>query len=204
MPLTNIVVTDPLSTDCSRTIANLAIAQVVTFTCSLSNVQSSFTNVATVTANTGQTTVTDQDTADVVVQMLAYGRTPGYWKNHPADWVSGYTPNDYIQNIFNIPTRFYKAGVLDIIAPSGKDRLIDGSSYKGGSSLDGSFQILMRAAIAALLNEAYYGSYYPGATSPAALITQVNGVLITESRTNYLALASILDNWNNGNHSSLP
>jgi hypothetical protein len=76
--------------------------------------------------------------------------------------------------------------------------------YRGGTTLSGSFQILMRAAIAALLNEAYYGIYYPGATSTTALIAEVNSVLATKSRTSYLTLATTLDNWNNAIHSSLP
>lgn len=313
VPLSNVVVTDPLSLSCERTIANLAIAEVVTFTCSKSDIQGSFTNVATVTANFGQTPITDQDSAAVVVSLLPditlsktasvstvpatgglvdytlrvtnvgpqqvtltslsdnevalspacisligqtiaagsflqcvipgvfvtwtgeavftntasasaqnpeqlsdtatasatvtfgwYGRTPGFWKNRPQAWISGYTPNQNIQDIFAIPTRFLKSGVLDIITPSGKDRLIDGLSYRGGTNLDGSFQILMRAAIAALLNEAYYGDYYPGATSTAALITQINGVLALENRSMYLALATTLDGWNNAIHQNLP
>ncbi|MEY3378903.1 MAG: hypothetical protein RLZZ125_480, partial [Actinomycetota bacterium] len=66
------------------------------------------------------------------------------------------------------------------------------------------FQILMRAAIAALLNEAYYGIYYPGATSPAGLIAQVNSTLATQNRASYITLASLLDYWNNAIHSTLP
>jgi len=62
----------------------------------------------------------------------------------------------------------------------------------------------MRAAIAALLNEAYYGTYFPGATSTSALIAQVNGTLATQNRGSYLTLATTLDNWNNAIHSSLP
>ena len=313
IPLSNVVVSDPLTTDCSRTITSLSIAQVVTFTCTKLNVQGSFTNVVTVTTNTDQGVITDTDSADVVVVVLPditlskvanvltipatggpvdytlrvsnvgtttvtltsltdnkvalspacvaligqtiaagsylqcvipgvivtwtgdpsfintatavgtdalqnsdtatasatvtfgwYGRTPGYWKNHPEAWTSGYTPNQFIQDVFTIPTSFLKSGVLDISSPSGKDRLIEGLAYKGGTNLNGAFQILMRAAIAALLNEAYYGNYYPGATSTTALIAQVNGVLATQNRSSYLTLATTLDNWNNAIHSSLP
>jgi uncharacterized repeat protein (TIGR01451 family) len=313
IPLTNVVVSDPLSADCSRTITSLAIAQVDTFTCTKLNVQGTFTNVVTVTANTDQGPITDTDSADVVVVALPdisvskvsnvstvpvtggpvdytirisnvgtttvtltsltdnkvalspdcvaligktiaagsylqcviagvnvawtgepsfvntatavgtdvfqnsdtatasatvtfgwYGRTPGYWKNTPEAWTSGYTTNQFIQDVFTIPTTLLKAGILDISSPTGKDRLIEGLAYKGGTNLNGGFQILMRAAIAALLNEAYYGIYYPGATSTTALIAEVNGVLATQNRGSYLALATTLDNWNNAIHSSLP
>jgi hypothetical protein len=313
IPLTDIVVADPLAPLCDRSFATLAIAEVQTFTCTLADLQSSFTNVATVTANTGTTTISDSDSAEVVVVALPdislskisnvstvpvtggpvdytirisnvgtttvtltsltdnkvalspdcvaligktiaagsylqcviagvnvawtgepsfvntatavgtdvfqnsdtatasatvtfgwYGRTPGYWKNTPEAWTSGYTTNQFIQDVFTIPTTLLKAGILDISSPTGKDRLIEGLAYKGGTNLNGGFQILMRAAIAALLNEAYYGIYYPGATSTTALIAEVNGVLATQNRGSYLTLATTLDNWNNAIHSSLP
>jgi uncharacterized repeat protein (TIGR01451 family) len=312
--LTDVVVTDPLAPTCDRTFATLAVGEVQTFTCVLSNAQGSFTNVATATANTGSTTISDSDSADVVVDILPditlsktasvttvpvtgglvdytlritnvggeavvlttlsddkvtlspactaligqtiavgsylecviigvnvvwtgsptfinnatalatdpeqstdsatasatvtfgwYGRTPGFWKNQPEAWAGlGYTTGQTIRSVFTVPTELLKSGLLDISAPAGEDTLIQGLGYRGGTNLSGSFQILMRAAIAALLNEAYYGIYYPGATSTAALITEVNSVLATKSRTSYLALATTLDNWNNAIHSSLP
>ncbi len=314
IPLANVVVTDPLVPTCDRSFATLAIAEVQTFTCVLANPQSSFTNLVTVTANTGTTTISDSDSADVVLDLLPdisitktasvttvpvtgglvdyalritnvggesviltslsdsavalssacaaligqtiaagsylecviagvnvtwtgsptflntatavatdpeqntdtasasatvtfgwYGRTPGFWKNQPEAWAGlGYTTGQTIRSVFTVPTELLKSGLLDISAPAGEDTLIQGLGYRGGTTLSGSFQILMRAAIAALLNEAYYGIYYPGATSTAALITEVNSVLATKSRTNYLALAALLDNWNNAIHSSLP
>jgi uncharacterized repeat protein (TIGR01451 family) len=314
VPLTNIVVADQLAPDCAKSIASLAIAEVQTFNCTLTNVQSSFTNIATVTATYGQTNVNDQDSADVVVAVLPditlskvanvltvpatggsvdytlrisnvgttsvtltslvdnkvalspacvaligqtiaagsylqcvipgvivlstgdpsfintanavgtdvlqnsdtatasatvtfgwYGRTPGFWKNKPEAWAGlGYTNSQTIRSVFTVPTELLKSGLLDISAPAGEDTLNQGLSYRGGTNLSGSFQILMRAAIAALLNEAYYGVYYPGATSTTALIAEVNSVLATKSRTSYLTLAATLDNWNNAIHSSLP
>ena len=313
VPLTDVVVTDPLSTACNRTIASLAISEIVSFSCTRTNVLSSFTNVVTVSTNYGSLVVSDQDSADVLIDVLPditvsktasvltvpatgglvnytirisnigsetvvvtslidskvalspaclalvgqsiapgsflqcviagvnviwtgdpsfvntataiasdpeqntdtasasatvtfgwYGRTPGYWKNHPEDWTSGYTTNQFIQDVFNVPADFLKSGNLDISSPAGKDRLIDGLAYRGGNNLDGAFQILMRASIAALLNEAYFGVYYPGATTTSALIAQVNEVLASKSRANYLGLATVLDNWNNAIHSSLP
>lgn len=119
-------------------------------------------------------------------------------------WICGYTPVQFIQDVLIIPSVLLKSGELDISKPKGKDTLIEGLAYQGGSSLTGGFEILMRAAIAALLNEAYYGSYYPGATSITALIAQVNATLATKDRAEYLKLASYFDNWNNAIHSSLP
>ena len=313
IPLSNIVVTDPLSPDCDRIFATLQVAEVVSFTCTKTLVQTSFTNVVTVSASTGTSTISDSDSAEINVDILPdisltktanpntvpatgglvdytlrisnigleavvvtalsdskfplssacsaligqsiapgsflecviqglvpastgetsfintatataqdpeqnadtatatatitygwYGRTPGFWKNNQQAWVSGYTPNQFIQDVFTIPSTLLQSGVLDLVKPSGKDRLIDGLNYQGGSNLSGGFQILMRAAIAALLNEAYYGIYYPGATSPAGLIAQVNSTLATQNRASYITLASLLDYWNNAIHSTLP
>jgi hypothetical protein len=164
---------------------------------------SKFINTATAVGTDPQQNA-DTASASATVTFGWYGRTPGYWKNHPEDWTSGYTPTQYVQDVFTVPSTLFKLGILDVGAPSGKDRLIDGLGYQGGSALSGAFQILMRAAIAALLNEAYYGTYFPGATSTSALIAQVNSALATQNRGSYLALATTLDNWNNAIHSSLP
>jgi len=63
--LTNVVVTDPLSPNCDRTIGNLAAGASVSYTCTRPNVRSDFTNVATATGTSGTQTVTAKDTAPV-------------------------------------------------------------------------------------------------------------------------------------------
>ncbi|NCX00732.1 MAG: DUF11 domain-containing protein, partial [Actinobacteria bacterium] len=212
IPLSNIVVTDPLSPDCDRIFATLQVAEVVSFTCTKTLVQTSFTNVVTVSASTGTSTISDSDSAEINVDILPdisltktanpktvpatgglvdytlrisnigleavvvtalsdskfplssacsaligqsiapgsflecviqglvpastgetsfintataaaqdpeqnadtatatatitygwYGRTPGFWKNNQQAWVSGYTPNQFIQDVFTIP-----------------------------------------------------------------------------------------------------
>lgn len=55
--LKNVVVTDPLEPNCDRTIGNLAIGASDTYTCTSSNIQEAFTNVASVT---GESVVDDQ------------------------------------------------------------------------------------------------------------------------------------------------
>jgi hypothetical protein len=170
----------------------------------LSTGDPSFINTATA-VGTDVLQNSDTATASATVTFGWYGRTPGFWKNKPEAWAGlGYTNSQTIRSVFTVPTELLKSGLLDISAPAGEDTLNQGLSYRGGTNLSGSFQILMRAAIAALLNEAYYGVYYPGATSTTALIAEVNSVLATKSRTSYLTLAATLDNWNNAIHSSLP
>ena len=64
VPLTNVVVTDPLAPDCDEPIGNLAVGASDTYTCTLANVTASFTNVAT--ADSTETGPVSDD-ADVVV-----------------------------------------------------------------------------------------------------------------------------------------
>jgi uncharacterized repeat protein (TIGR01451 family) len=63
--LTNVVVSDPLSPDCDRTIGDLAPGASVSYSCTRPNVRSDFTNVATATGTAGTQTVTAKDTAPV-------------------------------------------------------------------------------------------------------------------------------------------
>lgn len=163
----------------------------------------SFVNTATVIGMDNESNM-DTATASATVNFWWYGRTPGYWKNHPGAWPSGYAPGDLVQNVFAVPSTLKSGGNLDLNKDGKADTLIDGLSYKGGSALQGGAQILMRAAIAALLNEAYYGAGFPIASSTSELITQINQTLATQSRSQYVSFASYLDYWNNAVHASLP
>jgi hypothetical protein len=138
------------------------------------------------------------------VNFWWFGRTPGFWKNKPETWPTPYTPSNQIQSVFAIPGALLSSGNLDLDRNGSRDTLMSGLNYRGGSGLSGGAQILMRAAIAALLNETYYGADFPFASSPADLIAKVNVVLATQSRSEYVSYASLLDYWNNAVHASLP
>jgi uncharacterized repeat protein (TIGR01451 family) len=197
-----------LSPECSA-LVGYVLAPLAYVECSTNNYYltglpgGSFTNTATAVATDNEGN-TDTAIASAVVNFWWYGRTPGYWKNHPEAWTSGYTTNMFIQEIFNTPSGLLIGGTLDLDKNGLKDNLIAGLAYRGGTGISGAAQILFRAAIAALLNEAYYGADYPGATSTSALIAKVNEVLATNDRAQYLALASYYDYWNNAVHASLP
>ena len=164
---------------------------------------STFVNTATViVADNEANTATASATATITSTW--YGRTPGFWKNHPEAWFSGYTPSANIQSVFTVPGALLTGSNLDLDKNGVRDTLMAGLGYKGGSTLAGAAQILLRASVAALLNEAYYGAGYPGENSVSALIARVNTVLASQNRSSYLALASEYDKWNNGIHSSLP
>lgn len=156
-----------------------------------------FINTATAVAKDNEDNLATAS-ASVTLKSYWFGRSPGYWKNHPQDWQSGYTPIMNIQDIFNVPSSLLSNGILDLDGNKVKDTLMAGLNYKGGSGLSGGAQIMLRAAVAALLNEAYYGADFPAESSVSALITRVNSVLTTLNRASYLALAADYDKWNNG------
>jgi uncharacterized repeat protein (TIGR01451 family) len=69
--LTNVVVSDPLSPNCNRTIGTLAPGASTSYTCTRANVTTNFTNVAVASGTAGGTTVTAQDTAPVTAKAAA-------------------------------------------------------------------------------------------------------------------------------------
>jgi hypothetical protein len=111
------------------------------------------------------------------------GCTPGFWKKWTSQWVT-YSPNAKISNVFS------NSGPYSDLS------LKNGLSLQGGNTIDGAKEILLRAAIAALLDEAKFGDQYPY-ESTAALIADVNAALGSGNRDTILKLATTLDSYNN-------
>jgi hypothetical protein len=123
-------------------------------------------------------------TNDDVKQVGTEGCSHGFWKKHLAAWApTGYSPNQAVSSVFS------GAGAL------GSSTLLKALSFKGGSTLDGAERILLRQAVAALLNAAHPGVSYPKTT--AEVISDVNAALASGQRTTILSLASSLDALNN-------
>jgi hypothetical protein len=115
------------------------------------------------------------------------GCTPGYWKNHEESWAgTGYTTDQTVESVFADA-----AGYPALAAAS----LLDALDFGGGPDAEGAAQILLRAAVAALLNASHPDVNYP--TSAADVITMVNAALASGDRDTMLALATSLDNDNN-------
>lgn len=112
------------------------------------------------------------------------GCTPGYWKQkqHFDSWV-GYTPVQTLESVFDMPDAF------------GMDNLslVDALGLPGGPGSLGAARILMRAAVAALLNSGAVDY----TMSTAEVIAAVNAALATNDRDTMLGLASSLDSDNN-------
>ncbi len=153
----------------------------------------------------GRDNENNEDTAtdDETIRFYWYGFTPGYWKNHPDQWPihTLFATNQTVRSVFPISDlRYLTNGKLDLNKDGREDTLMDALNYKGGSDLKGKAQILLRAAVAALLNESALGDYFPPYDSVDELKAAVNAALATGNKTTIGLLASQLDYWNNGIH----
>jgi hypothetical protein len=117
---------------------------------------------------------------------LDEGCTPGFWKNHRAAWAAtGYSPSQTTVSVFSAASGF----------PSlASKTLLQSLQGGGGSGTVGAAKILLRAAVAALLNAAHPNLDYP--RTPANVISAVNAALASNSRSTMLTLATALDNDN--------
>jgi hypothetical protein len=117
----------------------------------------------------------------------ATGCTPGYWKNHTESWAgTGYSPGQSTGSVFSGASAF---------PPLAAQSLLLSLQGGGGPGTLGSAKILLRAAVAALLNAAHSGVDYPRTT--AEILADVNAALTSNNRDTMLALASELDGDNN-------
>ncbi len=114
------------------------------------------------------------------------GCTPGYWKNHTDSWPpTGYSPAQSVSSVFAAAGAYTQ----------GSASLLDALSFGGGPGVEGGVKILLRAAVAGLLNASHPGVDYT--TSAAALIADVDAALASGDRDTMLALASSIDADNN-------
>jgi hypothetical protein len=115
------------------------------------------------------------------------GCTPGYWKNHTGAWAgTGYSPGQTAGSVFSM-------GGFPSLASQTLLQTLQGG---GGPGTLGAAKTLLRAAVAALLNAAHSGVDYPRTTTQ--IISDVNAALASNNRSTMLALATALDNDNNG------
>jgi hypothetical protein len=135
---------------------------------------------STVTIDAGD----DSGGVDFCIDGEAFsGHTPGFWKNHLSAWV-GYSPSAPVSSVFS-GANPNQAGKT----------LLQALQFGGGPGVDGAEQILLRAAVSALLNSTSSLVNYPLTT--AQVISQVSAALATDNRATILALATTLDNYNN-------
>lgn len=110
-----------------------------------------------------------------------HGCTLGFWKNHTADWHT-YTPGTLVGSVF-----------ANTGTASGST-LLEALSFGGGPTVQDAKNLLLKQAVAALLNSTTPGMNYPLTT--AQVIAQVNAAMATNNRATILALANTLDGFN--------
>jgi len=110
---------------------------------------------------------------------------PPRWKQkqHFDSWPAPYTPSTMLNSVFSNTGKPANMTLLQAL------------SFKGGSTIDGAKSILLRAAVAALLNSASPNVDYPLTT--VEVISKVDAALATNDRSAILMLASQLDAFNN-------
>jgi hypothetical protein len=113
------------------------------------------------------------------------GCTPGYWKNHLASWAgTGYSPTSLVSAVFS-GANAGQAGAT----------LLQALNFGGGPGVDGAERILLRAAVASLLNASHPSVDFE--MSASEVISQVSTALASNNRATILALATTLDDANN-------
>jgi hypothetical protein len=116
------------------------------------------------------------------------GCTPGYWKQrqHLDSWApTGLSPQQSVESVFDAPA----------FPALGAASLLNALQGGGGSGLTGAARILLRAAVAALLNASHPDVDYP--RTSAQVVSAVNAALASGSRSTMLSLATRLDALNN-------
>jgi len=116
------------------------------------------------------------------------GCSHGYWKNHTSEWPSPYTTSTQLQGPFFIPA----VTELSFMQVHTFAMALD---YPGGPDLGGAARILLRNAVASLLNAEHSDVAYP--LSAQQVKDQVNAALASLDRQTILALEAELDLLNN-------
>jgi hypothetical protein len=130
--------------------------------------------------------IRDDDDHSVELVTRAEGCTPGFWKNHPAQWpATGFSTGQTLESVFDVPNNYG----LD------NNTLLQALSFQGGNNATGAARNLLRASVAAVLNSAHPDVEYPRST--ADVISAVNAALASGNRATMLGLASQLDADNN-------
>jgi hypothetical protein len=120
------------------------------------------------------------------------GCTPGFWKTSTACWCEDFNTTDLLGSVFTIPCgAVYGTGSNCL----GNKTMLQALSFGGGSTTKAKAQILLRAAVAALLNACNDDVDFP--LTEQAIIDAVNEAIASMDKTEIITLAGVLDYYNN-------
>lgn len=116
------------------------------------------------------------------------GCTPGYWKQeqHFDSWPFPYEPNTLLRDVFMTTPAEY---VPD-------DTFLEALNYGGGPGVEGATRILLRAAVAALLNAEALDEAFED--EPGQIVGTTVDRLESQWRPTILTRATYFDSINNG------
>lgn len=118
-------------------------------------------------------------------QTSIQGCSHGYWKNHTASW-QGFAPSATVGSVFSAAAGGDFASVT----------LLEALQLPGGRGVSGATQILLREAVAALLNAAHPNVNF--AFSVGSVQSQVNAAISSGNRTTILNAKDVLEAENAG------
>jgi uncharacterized repeat protein (TIGR01451 family) len=139
----------------------------------------------------GEITKDANATCPVEVPGL-HGCTPGFWKNHPDCWCDEFEPTDTLGSVFDIPCGATYGTGTNCLA---NKTLMQALAFQGGSTVKQKAQILLRAAVSALLNACSENVDYP--LTVGAVIEAVNEAIASMDKGEIISLAGQLDEFNN-------
>jgi hypothetical protein len=119
-------------------------------------------------------------------ESVAGGCSHGYWKNHLTEWPSPYTANTTLDDVFQ----------LGPFGTLGNVKLTDALGFTGGSGNLGKAKILLRNAVAALLNSTKGEITF--AFTKDEVVSKVNAALASNDATTILALEAEFETANHG------
>lgn len=130
-------------------------------------------------------------TVQAVFTEIVDGCSPDFWKDNTAEWtVTGFLPGQSVQSVFSkgffLWTYKEKSLLQAVISESD-----DGAVFDRRGQAKEAARILIRAAVAALLNSAHPEVDFPPTTSE--VINEVNTALASHNRDTILALAAELE-----------
>ena len=132
-------------------------------------------------------TVIDEDPSHYFGESRVEGCSLGYWKNHLNAWPpTAYSPGQLVESAFS------EAAAYPALAAA---TLHEGLKLKGGPTVEAAAGLLLKQAIAALLNAAHPDISYP--RSESAMIADVNAALASGDRQTILSFKDALDTDNN-------
>ena len=187
VPLTDILVEDDQGVAVICPIDVLAPGETMTCVASGEAVAGQYANIAVVTATAPDGTVVSDEDASHYLGVEVEGCSLGYWKNHAASWAAtGLDPNEAVDSVFAEAAAYPAVGSAT---------LLEALRFKGGPSVKAGARLLLKQAVAALLNAAHPDVAYP--RTVAEIVEAVDAALATGDRRAMLTLKGELDLDNN-------